>query len=192
MAYGKSFGFTCSMRIEGPIWRRDCLRLPKHMLERRVRRGSCCGATRGSTARIGFMRRAAIVRHGPIHVLHDISNSLEFGYAKPISGIELLDTAAAASAERRLAEILRACVDAGASVSYLPPLALECRRGLLAAHGCRCRCRHADPARCLGQRRAGRSRDAGIRVVAQSAASRRGAEAARASRRTSIWRGTSR
>jgi GNAT superfamily N-acetyltransferase len=69
-----------------------------------------------------FYEKRSYVRHGPIRVLHDISNSLEFGYAKPISGVELLDTAAAASAERRLAEILRACVDSGASVSYLPPL----------------------------------------------------------------------
>ena len=133
-----------------------------------------------------FYEKRSYVRHGPIRVLHDISNSLEFGYAKPISGIEVLDAAAAASAERRLAEILCACVDAGASVSYLPPLALDVARGLLEAHGCRCRCRNAHPARGLGQRRAGRNRDAGIRVVAQSAASRRGAEAARASRRTSV------
>jgi GNAT superfamily N-acetyltransferase len=77
----------------------------------------------------GFYEKRSYVRHGPIRVLHDISNSLEFGYAKPISGIELLDTAAAASAERRLAEILRACVDSGASVSYLPPLALDVAGG---------------------------------------------------------------
>jgi GNAT superfamily N-acetyltransferase len=76
-----------------------------------------------------FYEKRSYVRHGPIRVLNDISNSLEFGYAKPISGIELLDTAAAASAERRLAEILRACVDGGASVSYLPPLALDVARG---------------------------------------------------------------
>jgi GNAT superfamily N-acetyltransferase len=76
-----------------------------------------------------FYEKSSFVRHGPIRVLHDISNSLEFGYAKPISGIELLDTAGAASAERRLAEILRACVDAGASVSYLPPLAFDVARG---------------------------------------------------------------
>jgi ribosomal protein S18 acetylase RimI-like enzyme len=36
--------------------------------------------------------------------------------------------AASASAERRLADILCACVDAGASVSYLPPLAPEVAR----------------------------------------------------------------
>jgi GNAT superfamily N-acetyltransferase len=76
-----------------------------------------------------FYEKHGYVRQGPIRVLHDASNSLEFGYAKPVSGIELLDAAAAASAERRLAEILSACVDVGASVSYLPPLAIEVARG---------------------------------------------------------------
>ena len=76
-----------------------------------------------------FYEKRSYVRHGPIRALHDISNSLEFGYAKPVAGIEVLDVAAAASAERRLADILCACVDAGASVSYLPPLAQELARG---------------------------------------------------------------
>jgi GNAT superfamily N-acetyltransferase len=76
-----------------------------------------------------FYEKHGYVRHGPIRVLHDISNSLEFGYSKPVAGIEVLDAAAAASAERRLAEILCACVDAGASVSYLPPLATDVARG---------------------------------------------------------------
>jgi GNAT superfamily N-acetyltransferase len=75
-----------------------------------------------------FYEKRSYVRHGPIGVLHDLSNSLEFGYAKPVSGIEVLDAAAAASAERRLADILCACVDAGASVSYLPPLAPDVAR----------------------------------------------------------------
>ncbi len=75
------------------------------------------------------MKSMGTFSQGPIRVLHDASNSLEFGYAKPVSGIELLDAAAAASAERRLAEILSACVDVGASVSYLPPLAIEVARG---------------------------------------------------------------
>ena len=70
-----------------------------------------------------FYEKHSYVRHGSIRVLHDISNSLEFGYAKPVAGIEVLDAASVASAERRLADILCACVDAGASVSYLPPLA---------------------------------------------------------------------
>jgi GNAT superfamily N-acetyltransferase len=76
-----------------------------------------------------FYEKHSYVRSGPIRVLHDISNSLEFAYAKPIDGIEPLDAAAAASAERRLAEILCSCVDAGASVSYLPPLAPDVARG---------------------------------------------------------------
>ena len=67
----------------------------------------------------------------PIRVLDDLSNSLEFRYAKPARGlvVEALDAAAAASAERRLAEILVACVDAGASVYFLPPLAMAVARG---------------------------------------------------------------
>lgn len=76
-----------------------------------------------------FYEKRGYVRHGPIRVLHDLSNSLEFGYAKPVNGIEVLDAAAAASAERFLAEILCACVDAGASVSYLPPLSPDVARG---------------------------------------------------------------
>ena len=76
-----------------------------------------------------FYEKHGYLRHGPIRVLHDRSNSLEFGYAKPVTGIAPLDAAAAASAERRLAEILCACVDTGASVSYLPPLPMDVARG---------------------------------------------------------------
>ncbi len=69
-----------------------------------------------------FYEKRSYVRHGPIRVLRDLSRSLEFGYAKPVDGFEVLDIAAAASAVRRLAEILIACVDGGAAVSFLPPL----------------------------------------------------------------------
>ena len=69
-----------------------------------------------------FYEKHSYVRYGPIRVLHDMSNSLEFGYVKPVCGIEGLDAASAVSAERRLTEILCACVDGGASVSFLPPL----------------------------------------------------------------------
>jgi GNAT superfamily N-acetyltransferase len=74
-----------------------------------------------------FYEKNGYVRSGSIRVLDDVSNSLEFRYTKPIAGlvVEVLDAAAAASAERRLAEILVACVDAGASVSFLPPMARE-------------------------------------------------------------------
>jgi GNAT superfamily N-acetyltransferase len=78
-----------------------------------------------------FYEKRGFVRSGSIRILDDISKSLEFRYAKPARGVvvEALDAAAAASAERRLAEILVACVNAGAAVSYLPPLAVESARG---------------------------------------------------------------
>ncbi|HEY4173026.1 MAG TPA: GNAT family N-acetyltransferase [Rhodopila sp.] len=72
-----------------------------------------------------FYEKLGYVRSGPVRVLDDISNSLEFGYSKPVNGVETLDIAAAGSAEGRLADILIACVAAGASVSFLPPLSRE-------------------------------------------------------------------
>jgi ribosomal protein S18 acetylase RimI-like enzyme len=72
-----------------------------------------------------FYEKHAYVRFGPVRVLNDISNSLEFGYAKPVNGIEPLDIAAARSAVGRLSTLLIACVEGGASVSFLPPLAPE-------------------------------------------------------------------
>jgi ribosomal protein S18 acetylase RimI-like enzyme len=75
-----------------------------------------------------FYERRGYVRAGPIRVLNDLSNSLEFGYAKPVNGVEVLDAAAAASTERCLAEVLTACVADGASVSFLPPLAPDVAR----------------------------------------------------------------
>lgn len=79
----------------------------------------------------GFYEKRGYVRQGSIRILDDVSKSLEFRYAKPARGlvVEALDAAAAASAERRLAEILVACVADGASVSYLPPLSIERARG---------------------------------------------------------------
>jgi GNAT superfamily N-acetyltransferase len=74
-----------------------------------------------------FYEKAGYVRQGAIRILDDLSKSLEFRYAKPARGlvVEALDAAAAASAERRLAEILVACVEEGASVSFLKPLEKE-------------------------------------------------------------------
>ena len=74
-----------------------------------------------------FYEKLGYVRAGPIRVLHDLSRSLEFAYTKPLAGVVIrrLDAAGAASAERSLAEILRACVDAGAAVSFLAPLAVD-------------------------------------------------------------------
>jgi len=77
-----------------------------------------------------FYEKRGYVRAGSIRILDDLSNSLEFRYAKPARGlvVEALDAAAAASAERRLSQILIATVAAGASVSFLPPLSMETAR----------------------------------------------------------------
>jgi len=71
-----------------------------------------------------FYEKRGFVRQGSIRILDDLSNSLEFRYAKPLTGlvVEALDAAAAASAERRLADLLVACVADGASLTYLAPL----------------------------------------------------------------------
>ena len=70
-----------------------------------------------------FYEKRSFVRSGPVRVLADISSSLEYGFARPVNGIEVLDAAAAVSAVPRLCEILIACVEEGAGVSFLPPLA---------------------------------------------------------------------
>jgi GNAT superfamily N-acetyltransferase len=75
-----------------------------------------------------FYEKRSYVRAGPIRVLQDISHSLEFAYAKPVNAIEMLDAAAAASAERRLSDILIACVADGASVSFWRPLVPDVAR----------------------------------------------------------------
>lgn len=77
-----------------------------------------------------FYAKCSYVRSGPIRVLGDLSNSLEFAYAKPLAGVvvERLDAAGAVSAEPLLSAVLKACVDAGASVGFLPPLAPEAAR----------------------------------------------------------------
>jgi len=71
-----------------------------------------------------FYEKRGFVRQGSIRILDDISNSLEFRYAKPLSGlvVEALDAAAAASAERRLSDLLVTAVAGGASLTWLPPL----------------------------------------------------------------------
>ena len=75
-----------------------------------------------------FYEKRSWVRDGPIRPLDDMPDILEFGYAKPVDGVAVLDAAAASSAVRRLAEILVVCVDDGASVSFLPPLAQDVAR----------------------------------------------------------------
>ena len=69
-----------------------------------------------------FYEKRSYLRSGAVRVLADLSNSLEYGFAKPVNGIEVLDAAAAVSAVPMLSEILIACVAEGAGVSFLPPL----------------------------------------------------------------------
>jgi GNAT superfamily N-acetyltransferase len=61
-----------------------------------------------------FYERQGFVRQGGIRPLFDISNSLEFGYAKPLAGVVVhaLDTAAAASAARSLGRLAPALGEA--------------------------------------------------------------------------------
>lgn len=72
-----------------------------------------------------FYEKRSYVRQGAVRILDDLSKSLEFRYAKPLTGlvVDMLDGAAASSAERRLADILVACVADGASISWRAPLA---------------------------------------------------------------------
>ena len=74
-----------------------------------------------------FYEKHSYVRSGPIRPIADKSNTIEFAYAKPLSGIavERLDAAAAAAAEVPLARILAACVNDGAAVSFIAPLAMD-------------------------------------------------------------------
>lgn len=72
-----------------------------------------------------FYEKCSYLRAGAIRALDDLSHSLEFGYAKPLTGIvvQRLDAAAAASAVPCLAALLKTCVDAGEAMSFLAPLA---------------------------------------------------------------------
>ena len=73
-----------------------------------------------------FYEKCSYVREGAIRVLDDLSHTLEFGYAKTLTGLVVarLDAAAAVSAVPRLAAVLKECVDAGASVSFHAPVAM--------------------------------------------------------------------
>lgn len=78
-----------------------------------------------------FYEKRSWVRAGPVRAIGDLSGSIEFDYVKPLDGVLQLNASAAASAERRLAEILVACVDGGASVSFLAPLSLDMARSTM-------------------------------------------------------------
>jgi GNAT superfamily N-acetyltransferase len=77
-----------------------------------------------------FYEKQGYVRSGPIRVLDDLSHSLEFAYAKPLSGVVIrrLDAAGAASAEMALAVLLRDCVAEGAALEFRPPMELAAAR----------------------------------------------------------------
>jgi GNAT superfamily N-acetyltransferase len=75
-----------------------------------------------------FYEKRSYVRFGPVRVLADISDSLEYEFGKPVNGIEVLDVSAATSAIPRLSDILIACVEEGAGVTFLPPLSPEAAR----------------------------------------------------------------
>lgn len=95
-----------------------------HAIGRGARRLALWSDTRFDRAH-RFYEKRSYVRSGSVRVLHDISNSLEFGYAKPVDGIEVLDIAAATSAAERMADLLVTCVNAGSSLSFLAPLPME-------------------------------------------------------------------
>jgi GNAT superfamily N-acetyltransferase len=76
-----------------------------------------------------FYEKRSYVRSGPVRVLADISNSLEYAFAKQVNGLAVVDAAAAESATARLSEILIACVAEGSGVSFLPPLPPDVAHG---------------------------------------------------------------
>jgi GNAT superfamily N-acetyltransferase len=125
-APGKSARCMWRSPSAAPAWRTGLLggRGPCHPSRRPPHRALDRYALR---RRACLLREARLRPAGSIRILDDLSKSLEFRYAKPARGVvvEALDAAAAASAERRLAEILVACVADGAFVSYLPPLSIE-------------------------------------------------------------------
>jgi GNAT superfamily N-acetyltransferase len=69
-----------------------------------------------------FYEKHSYLREGGLRPLNDLSNSLEYGYAKTWRGVAVLDAAAAASAAIRLGCLLEECVAGGAAVAFLPPL----------------------------------------------------------------------
>ena len=71
-----------------------------------------------------FYEKQGYLRRGGLRPLHNPAQSIEAGFAKPLAGrvVEVLDIAAAESAERPLATILQACAESGAAGPFLAPL----------------------------------------------------------------------
>jgi len=146
-AAGAVVGITAAAPIDGQAWEvckayvhpdRHGTGLAHALLDTAERHAMTAGATQlrlWTDTRFDrahrFYEKRSWVRDGPIRALDDLSNSLDFGYAKPVDGVAVLDAAAASSAVRRLAEVLVACVDGGASVSFLPPLSQDVARGYM-------------------------------------------------------------
>lgn len=72
-----------------------------------------------------FYERAGFVARDGVRALGDRSNSIEYGFGKPMgrAAVERLDAAAARSAVRALATVTVAAVERGASISFMQPLA---------------------------------------------------------------------
>jgi GNAT superfamily N-acetyltransferase len=70
-----------------------------------------------------FYEAQSLVRDGPLRTVADLSNTIEYRYAKPLGrcAVRGLDAAGAASAVRRLSEVLVACVADGAAIGFLRP-----------------------------------------------------------------------
>lgn len=68
-----------------------------------------------------FYEAQSFLREGALRSLPDLSRTIEYRYAKPLGpvAVRTLDAAGAASAVRRLSEVLIACVADGAAVSFL-------------------------------------------------------------------------
>ncbi len=76
-----------------------------------------------------FYEKRSYVRTGPVRVLADISDSLEYGYRKPIHGTVLLDIAAADSAAKKLASTVGTGPENGVILGLsVPADASEARR----------------------------------------------------------------
>ena len=80
--------------------------------------------TRFTRAHAFYEKRSFLRRH-PAKVWNDLSDTVEWRFAKPLRGlvVEQVDAAGAFSAVRALADTLVDCVADGASVSFLAPLA---------------------------------------------------------------------
>lgn len=130
--YGGDAWEICRMYVAGP-WRGGGLahRLLDTAEEHALAAGAA-GLVLWSDTRFDrahrFYEKRSYVRRGPIRALHDLSRSLEFGYAKPVNGVERLDAAAAVSAQHRLAELLAPCHAESGALGFLPRLEREAAR----------------------------------------------------------------